>query len=97
MPRLVIDVGPGDTARATAHQMKDGFTEHGLKAHIEGGENETRIVVEFPYDREGRESAIALKMKLSEAGLDARLETTGQYDEETSEETGEETGGEYTV
>ncbi|MAH44496.1 hypothetical protein CMI37_01630 [Candidatus Pacearchaeota archaeon] len=93
MPRLVIDVGPGDTARATAHQMKDGFTEHGLKAHIEGGENETRIVVEFPYDREGRESAIALKMKLSEAGLDARLETTGQY----GEETGGETGGEYTV
>lgn len=94
MPRLVIDVGPGDTGRATANRMKQGFVERGLEAHVEGGENETRIVVEFPYDKEGRESAIALKIQLSEMGLDARMETTGQY---TGGETGGAPGGEYTV
>lgn len=97
MPKLVIDIGPGDPARATAHQMKDGLMEQGLKAHVEGGEDDTRVVIDFPYDREGRESAIALKMQLSQLGLDARLETTGQYDEETGGEYGEETGGEYLV
>jgi hypothetical protein len=94
MPRLVIDVGPGDVGRAAANRMKQGFSERGLDAHVEGGENETRIVVEFPYDKEGRESAIALKMQLSEIGLDARMETTGQY---SGGENGGENGGEYTV
>ena len=93
MPKLVIDIGPGDAGRATANRMKQGFKERGLDVHVEGGENDTRLVIDFPYDREGRESAIALKMQLSEAGLDARLETTGQY----GGATGGATGGEYTV
>ena len=78
MPKLVIDIGPGDAGRATATRMKQGFEERGLDAHVEGGENDTRLVIDFPYDREGRESAIALKMQLSQIGLDARLESDSE-------------------
>ena len=96
MPRVVIDVGAGDSARAEANRAKEAMRESGLDVHIEGGGDETRIVVEYPYDEAGRQEAVALKLKLAESGMPARIETAnypGQYEEEY----GGEYGGEYSV
>ena len=97
MPRVVIDVGAGDSARAEANRAKEAMRESGLNAHIEGGGDETQIVVEYPYNEAGRQEAVALKLQLAESGMPVRIETAnypGQYEEE---EYDGEYDGEYLV
>ena len=92
MPRVVIDVGAGDTARAEANRAKESMRVAGLDVSVEGGGDDTRLVVKYPYNEGGRQEAVALKLQLADAGMPARIETgnyPGQYKEEP--------GGEYSV
>ena len=85
MPRLIIPVGP-DRQRASI--MVDRLSQSGLNASVEGGGDDTQVVVQFPYNQEGRESAVSIKLMLDQSGVDSRIETAnypGQYQEETGE------------